>query len=63
MSTQRIYLVSNGKDARLVRASNQAQAVRHVVRNTFTASVASQDELVDALGKGIKVEDASEDGE
>lgn len=42
---------------RLVRAHNQAQALRHVVRD-FQATVASQDELVAALGAGVKVETA-----
>jgi hypothetical protein len=67
MSTpQRIYVVRNllaGEDAetgppthRLVRAPNAAQAVRHVAADTLSASVASQDDLVLLVGRGVKVE-------
>jgi len=58
--TDRIYIVRNGaSDPRLVRAANQSQALRHIVK-PYTAEVASQDDLVVALSKGIKVEDAKE---
>lgn len=43
MSTQtRIYLVTDTESGkkRLVRASNQPQAVRHAARNKFTVEVA-----------------------
>lgn len=71
MSTpQRIYLVRNllvDEDAdtgqpmhRLVRAPNAAQAVRHVAADTLSASVASQDDLVLLIGRGIKVEACGE---
>jgi hypothetical protein len=56
--TTRIYIVTNGaSDPRLVRAPNQAQALRHIVK-PYKAEVASQDALIAALGKGVKVEDA-----
>lgn len=59
----RIYLVMNRADSshRLVRAANQAQAVRHVARDTICAAVAGQETLVDMLGDGHKVEDARAD--
>ena len=57
MATQRIYIVGtpNG-DIRLVRASLRQQALSHVANSTFTVQVASQDDLVDAVTKGIQVE-------
>lgn len=60
MST-RIYVVTNGAaEPRLVKASTPAQAIRHVTRPMYKAEVASQDALVAALTKGVKVETASE---
>ena len=55
----RIYLVlaKVGDAKRLVRAPNAAQALRHVA-NDFTVAVASQDELVAAVGDGVTVEEA-----
>lgn len=47
--------------ARLVRAATQAQAIRHVVRSIYTAVVASQDQIVDLMTTGVKVEDAGEE--
>lgn len=62
MST-RIYIVTNGAgDPRLVRAPNQAQVARHIVK-PYTIEVASQDALVAALAKGTKVEEAKDDAE
>lgn len=59
MSNSRIYLVQSVNDSkRLVRATNPAQAVRHVARAEITASVASQDDLVTLLPTH-KIEDAS----
>lgn len=56
MST-RIYKVTNGDaEPRLVRAPNQAQALRHIVK-PYKAEVASQDDLIAALSKGVKIEE------
>jgi hypothetical protein len=57
LATQRIYIVGtpNG-DIRLVRASLRQQALSHVANSTFTVQVASQDDLVQAVTKGIQVE-------
>ena len=54
----RIYKVAakDGSAARLVRATNQATALRHVVDDTLTVGVPSQDELVELASKGVKVE-------
>lgn len=57
MIKQRIYIV-NGKDGstRLVRASTRHQSVMHVAGSQYEAHVATQDELVDALGNGLSIE-------
>lgn len=61
--TTRIYIVTNGAgDPRLVDASNQTQVHRHLVK-PYTVEVASQHELVQWLGKGVKVETAKDDAE
>ena len=60
MKQQRIYLVGHGQEMRLVRAAHRAQAVGHVARSLINVKVASQDELVTALGQGIKIETAAE---
>lgn len=59
----RIYSVAVGEVVRLVRATNQAQALRHAAKSTFTVKVASQDDIVAAVTSGVKVEDASKDVE
>lgn len=57
--SNRIYVVSKGTDfVALVRASHPQQAVNHVVKDQFAAGVASQDDLVALLAKGVKVQDA-----
>lgn len=68
-AAQRIYRVANfiaDVDAdtgqaftRLVRASNAAQALRHVATDTLVVAVASQDDLVELIEAGVKVEAAS----
>lgn len=67
---QRIYRVANfiaDVDAdtgrtftRLVRAPNAAQALRHVAADTLNVAVASQDDLVELIEAGVKVESAGE---
>jgi hypothetical protein len=59
--TTRIYNVFDGKTDRLIRAGNPAQALRHVAKASFTVRVATQDDLVDVVGRGGKVEDASKE--
>ena len=60
----RIYRVScyysdeNQNEVRLVRATSQAAAERFVFKDRVKAVRATQDQLVESLGAGIKVEDA-----
>lgn len=65
MSQHRIYVVNdtraNPTRNRLVRASNRAQALRHVAQDAFAVDVASQNTLVHLLSHGVPVEDAGAD--
>lgn len=53
----RIYIVStpDGQN-RLVRSATRHQAVMHVANALIGADVATQDQLVDMIGNGVKVE-------
>lgn len=56
----RIYFVTQNepqKTVRLVKATSQSAAIRHVVEPSFEAHIAKQDELVELLNNGIKVEE------
>ena len=58
MANQRIYLVGTPDNkVRLVRATIRQQAVAHVANTMLTVRVASQDDLVNALGAGIPIEE------
>jgi hypothetical protein len=52
----RIYIVTGPTGTRLVKASAPSQAITHVARSAFDARVASQDDLVEAVSNGVKVE-------
>lgn len=59
-TNKRIYgVVAEGQQPRLIRAATQAQAIGHVVKDTYRAAVPTPDELVDLVSKGVKVEDAN----
>jgi hypothetical protein len=61
MTAQRIYIVGSSDPAfpvRLVKASLRQQALTHVAQSLFTVRVASQDDLIQSLGAGVKVENA-----
>lgn len=59
----RLYIVVDKDDtkskARLIEASNAAQAVRHVVSARYDASVAKSKEVAELMANGTKVEKAS----
>lgn len=57
MST-RIYVVTDIETSRhrLIRASNQAQAIRHAAQTRFDIEVAGQEDLVSLLTNGIPIE-------
>lgn len=61
---KRIYVVrSHSGGERLVEASNKAQAISFVAKNTITAEVASQSELVRLVQAGITVEGVGDPAE
>lgn len=55
-SNTRIYIVKGPSGARLVKATVPSQAIFHVAHGEYSAAVATQDDLVEALSNGIKVE-------
>ena len=61
----RIYLVTDieTNKHRLIRASNQAQAVNFVARSRFDVEVAGQDDLVSLVAAGVGVELATQEKE
>ncbi len=63
MAAKRIYIIREVIDpkqstSRLVRASSQAQALRHVAEGRFLVDVANQEEIVHNITSGTLVEDA-----
>lgn len=59
----RIYKVSGGPNeiTRLVEATSQAQAIRHVVSDLYRAEVATTKDVAQAMGSGLQVEVAGVD--
>ncbi len=55
-TSTRIYLVNGPTGTRLVKAAVASQAITHVAKSAFSARVASQDDLVEAVSNGVKVE-------
>jgi len=53
---ERIYIVHGPQGTRLVKASLRQQALSHVANSVFKVHVATQDDLVQALTAGTKVE-------
>ena len=57
--SQRIYIVGMpNNEIRLIRATVRSQALSHVANSMLNIRVASQEDLVDAIGKGLSVENA-----
>lgn len=56
MAQSRIYLVGTPSGTRLIRASVRQQALTHAANTLFTVRVASQEDLVQALESGTKIE-------
>ncbi len=62
---KRVYRVISARtgDEWLVRAHNQAHAIRHVVKSEYRAGVASQETLIELLTAGAKVLDTDDEPE
>ena len=54
----RIYMVSYGRETRLIRANTRAQALNHVATGVINVDIPTQDQLVDLISKGQSVESA-----
>jgi gamma-glutamyl-gamma-aminobutyrate hydrolase PuuD len=64
MTKSRIYLVSSkGGENRLVRAATRHQSIMHVASSEFSSEVASQDDLIEALESGVKIENYRDDNQ
>lgn len=63
----RVYVVvprtapAKGEPRRLVRSVHPATALRHVADGEYSVSVATQDELIALLGKGVRVEEIGQE--
>lgn len=57
----RIYHINMEGLVYLVRASHPSAALMHVARNVASVRVASQDDLVNSIADGVKVESAAEE--
>lgn len=61
--SSRIYVVVDKQrlleEPRLVRAGHPSAAIKHVAGDRLSAEVATQDTLVDLIGRGAKVEEAT----
>jgi len=53
---QRIYAVGVGDRVRLIRASNRRQAIAHVSTGLMTIRVATQEDIINQLDKGVPIE-------
>jgi len=54
----RIYIVSYGRETRLIRANTRAQALNHVATGVINVDVPTQDQLIDLVSKGSSIESA-----
>lgn len=60
----RIYVVkgaNTGQALHLVKAKSRAQALRYAASKGYTVDLASQDDLVELVSEGYKVEDGTKD--
>ena len=53
---QRVYTIGVGDQVRLVRASNRRQAIAHVSLGILTVRVATQEDIINQLDKGVLIE-------
>jgi hypothetical protein len=58
-ATSRVYLVAIGDTTHLVRAGRPGSALLHVAQTIAKVVVPTQDQLIAAVQKGVKVQDAT----
>ena len=59
LTMARIYCVDHNGAKHMVMANNKHQAINHIAKRGFTASVATQPELVSWLQDGKAIETAN----
>lgn len=55
----RIYVVENDNELSLVRAVSPAQAINHMVKETYKVRLASVDDVAEYMAQGATVEDST----
>jgi hypothetical protein len=55
---ERIYVVGGPTGIHLVNSSTKQGAIAYVAHNVYKATVATQNDLVELISKGVKVEHA-----
>ena len=53
---QRVYTVGLGDQVRLIRAQTRRQAVAYVSRTLLNVRVATQEDIINQLDKGVLIE-------
>jgi hypothetical protein len=53
---QRVYTVGVGDQVRLIRASNRRQAIAHVSLGIMTIRIATQEDIINQMDKGVPIE-------
>lgn len=61
MAKQRIYIIKMEGELRLVKALNKNLAMTHVAKDLMDAQVATQEQLVEVLNQGIKIEETAKE--
>lgn len=51
------------KVTKLIRAQNKVQPLNHVAKGMIAVEIATQDDLIELVSKGVKVEEAGEEPE
>lgn len=59
----RIYIVGGPEGARLIRAQTRQQAVWFATQGKYQVRPAGQDDLIDLISKGVKVESVSDNSQ
>lgn len=57
----RIYVVDNNDEKRLIEATSGAQAIRHAVKDRYSARVATTKDMANLMLKGVKLEHVSDE--
>jgi len=53
---QRVYTIGVGDQVRLILASNRRQAIAHVSLGILTIRVATQEDIINQMDKGVPIE-------